>query len=103
MKIRLKNQTGYIKEIKVGFSWTTLFFGFFVPLIRGDWKWFLIMLLVCVFTWWIACIPFAFVYNKQYIKGMLGKGWAPADEVSASVLESRGIIYSDISGKYTRN
>ncbi len=32
------------KESYVGFSWTTFFFGPFVPLFRGDFKWFFIML-----------------------------------------------------------
>lgn len=99
MKIRIKNQTGYIKEVKVGFSWTTLLFGFFVPLFRGDWKWFAIMLLVCLVVGgttmipWIASFVFAFTYNNQYLKAMLEKGWIPADESSANVLDSKGIAY----------
>ena len=28
-----------MKLAPVGYSWTNLFFGFFVPLFRGDWKW----------------------------------------------------------------
>lgn len=60
------------------------------------------MLLVCVFTWWVACIPFAFLYNKQYLKGMMEKGWVAADEISAVELERRGVTYSDIKAKYTR-
>ena len=34
MKVFMKNQFGAMKQVKVGFSWTMLFFGFLVPLIR---------------------------------------------------------------------
>lgn len=39
MKVFMRNSYGAMKQVKVGYSWTVLFFGFFVPLIRGDWKW----------------------------------------------------------------
>lgn len=32
MKIRVRNDIDKRKEIKLGFSWSTLFFGVFVPL-----------------------------------------------------------------------
>lgn len=41
MKVMLKNEnTGQIKQAKIGFSWTVFFFGFFPAIFRGDWKWF---------------------------------------------------------------
>ena len=38
-----------VKEAPVGFSWTVLFFGGFVPLVRGDWGYFFIMLVANYF------------------------------------------------------
>lgn len=35
MKIVLRHESGLVKEVKKGFSWTFLFFGLFVPLVRG--------------------------------------------------------------------
>ncbi len=44
MKVNMKNSVGVIKKVKVGFSWTTFFFGGFVAMFRGQWgevaKWF---------------------------------------------------------------
>lgn len=75
MKQIMKNEIGQVKIVKEGFSWTTLFFGVFVPLYRGDWKWFLIMLIVNLFTYGLGSIVFAFIYNKIYIDDLLAKGY----------------------------
>jgi len=37
--ITFKSKNQVVKNAPVGFSWTTLFFGFFPALIRGDWLW----------------------------------------------------------------
>lgn len=100
MKINLKHQSGLVKQVKVGFSWTTLFFGFFVPLIRGDWKWGLIILLVSCATCGLANIVFAFIYNKQYLADMIEKGWVPADEIGINALLARGIISPEMANNY---
>ena len=100
MKIRLRNTAGVVKEVKVGFSWTTFFFGFIPALIRGDLKWALIMVLLAgvagVFTLgvgaWIPGIIFSFIYNKIYIKNLMEKGYTPESESDKSVLVSKGII-----------
>lgn len=73
--IVLRNEMGITKQVKVGFSWTMLLFGVFVPLYRGDIKWFLITLFVGFLTvgisWWI----FPFFYNKVYYEDLLSKGY----------------------------
>ncbi|MGM0842241.1 MAG: DUF2628 domain-containing protein [Bacillota bacterium] len=100
MKARLQNQADVTKEVKVGFSWTTFFFGFFPALFRGDLKWAAIMFIMAavvgVFTLgfgaWIPGIIFSFVYNKIYIKDLLEKGYRPADEATQNELQSRGIV-----------
>lgn len=66
---------GAIKEAPVGFSWTVFFFGFFPPLFRGDWKWAVIIFLLAVVTFGLSNFVFMFIYNKCYIKDLIGAGY----------------------------
>ncbi len=101
--IKLLNpQTQEQKEVPVGFSWTYFFFGFMVPLLRGDWKWAIIsfipwaiffasgflqnipLLLSIVigildFGYLLAWIIFAFFYNKLYVKSLIEEGFQALD------------------------
>jgi len=64
--------TGITKEAPVGLSWTVLFFAFFPPLFRGDWKWAAIMFLPTIITLGLSGLLFMFIYNKLYIKDLIG-------------------------------
>ncbi|WP_164864274.1 HrgC protein [Helicobacter pylori] len=81
-----------IKKGLVGFSWTTFFFGFFVPIIRGDARWAIVMVVAALFTFGLSNIVFAFIYNKQYTTRLLESGYEPADEYSRGILRSRDMI-----------
>ncbi|MDM7858876.1 hypothetical protein [Thiopseudomonas acetoxidans] len=67
--------TGAMKEAPVGFSWTVFFFGFFPPLFRGDWKWAIIMFIIAMITFGLSNLVFMFIYNKLYIKDLIGSGY----------------------------
>ena len=75
-KVVMENpNTGHIKEAPVGFSWTVFFFGFFPALFRGDWKWAIIMLALGMLTFGFSGLVFMFIYNKLYIKDLVGSGF----------------------------
>ena len=94
-EIRLKHEaSGMVEKAVIGFSWTTLFFGIFVPLLRGDWKWVFIGLVITFFTMGIGWIFIPFIYNKSFVKGLLLKGYKPADEESKQALISGGIPFA---------
>jgi hypothetical protein len=93
MQISMVNPTtNQVKQRKLGFSWTTLFFGFWVALFRGDWKWTLIQLLIGIFTFGLSSIVFAFIYNKINLNELIEKGYRPADEFSSTALRGKGLI-----------
>ena len=95
MFVNLKNpQTSVVQQTKVGFSWTMFFFGALVPLLRADWKWFLLYLAMAIFTLGIAGIALSFMYNKIYIKERLNEGWVPNSNADKTILQSNGIILS---------
>lgn len=95
MKVLLRNQIGQIKECKIGFSWTNLFFGWLTPLVRGDYKNFAIQLVVQLLTFSISVLVFPFFYNKQYINGLLEKGYYPADENTGRILVEKGYLVTN--------
>ena len=102
-KVSLKHkQSGVIKAVPVGFSWTTFFFGGFPALLRGDLKWAVIMWIVwlaglglSIFTFGITSLVFGIVlgviYNKRYVVERLEEGYVPADDHSRNVLLQAGI------------
>jgi hypothetical protein len=74
--IQFQNKhTGSIALAPVGFSWTVLFFGFFPPILRKDWKWAFIVFFAAIFSWGFSNLLFAFIYNKSYIKGLFLDGY----------------------------
>ena len=97
--VMLKHKdSGVIKRGYYGFSWTTLFFGFFPALFRSDFQTFIgafvVMLILGLFTFgvgaWIAAFAWAFLYNGYYTRKLLERGYVIADsEGTASEARAR--------------
>jgi hypothetical protein len=83
------HQCGVQKEMPIGFSWTLLFFGACVPLLRGDLKWALIFTLLSLGTLGVSWFLVPFFYNGYYIKECLEKGYLPLHKADAEELDRR--------------
>jgi hypothetical protein len=88
---------GLIKKGYYGFSWTYLFFGWFVPLFRGELGVAALHLLFSVITFGFWQLIVAFLYNRQYMTRMLEKGYRLHDneEVMAAARLKLGIAKTD--------
>jgi hypothetical protein len=80
--INLTHKSGAKKSIPDGISGTAIFFGCFVPLFRGDFKWAAISFLTCVIGSFLLFIPTIFMwiwlivkYNEQYLIDLTNEGW----------------------------
>lgn len=74
MKLK-HHSSGHEIEAPTGFSFTTLFFGIFVPLLRSDVSGSIIMFIAVFLTGGLAWLVFPFIYNGMYIKSLQKQGY----------------------------
>ena len=72
--------SGLVKKGYFGFSWTYLFFGWFVPLFRGELVVALLHLVFTILTFGIWQLVTAFLFNKQFMTRQLEKGYELYDD-----------------------
>ncbi len=68
-------RTGQSRIAMIGFSWTTLLFGPFPMVFRGNWKRFVIVLLIGIVTLGISNVFFAFTVNRMHVQDLLNDGF----------------------------
>ena len=92
-KVRIIHSvSGMGKNGYVGFSWTYLLFGWFVPVIRGELG-VGVLHLVITFVWFgLSQLIFPFLYNRQYMNRMLTSGWR-LDPVDANYELAKRVLY----------
>tara|TARA_B100002019_G_C21239733_1_gene584808 strand:+ start:93 stop:461 length:369 start_codon:yes stop_codon:yes gene_type:complete len=79
-KINVKhNESGIQKNCFVGYSWTYFFFGFFVPIFRGEISIGVFHLIFSLVTFGIFQLIMPFLYNKQYSTRLLNNSWSLND------------------------
>jgi hypothetical protein len=85
--------TGQIKSGYFGFSWTYFFFGWWVPLLRGELSTAAFHLLFTIFTFGLWQLIVCFVYNSPYTNRRIVEGYRFADfeEINASAAKKLGI------------
>jgi len=77
----IQKGTGKRANAPVGFSWTVLFFGFYVPLLRRDFKNAGIIFLALIVSSLlfplsiVALIYLSYVYNKFYVEKLINDGY----------------------------
>ena len=99
MNIKVSNDVYndvYMREIKLGFSWTYLFFGCAVSIIREDWKWAIIHFVVEFVLGLISPVGIALFlyrffmalfYNKIYAKELVKEGYSGITEAEERELQ----------------
>ncbi|MDP7554467.1 MAG: hypothetical protein QF447_07735 [Candidatus Thioglobus sp.] len=75
-KVYIKHkESGMMKIGGYGFCWTYFFFGFFVPIFRGELGVGALHLIFTCVTFGVWQLIACFIYNKQYMTRMLTSGW----------------------------
>ena len=85
--IRMRHpNTGIVKRGYYGFSWTYLFFGFWVPVFRGHYQMAFMHFLIWLFgvitlTWLPVQILMSFFFNKFYTQRLIEDGYRFFDDM----------------------
>lgn len=75
MYTTLEDNNGRRKSVKNGFSWTSLLFGVFVPMFRGDLTGLMIQLVLALITGGLSWFVVPFFYNSRYKDRLIDKGY----------------------------
>jgi hypothetical protein len=71
--------SGIRKTARLGWSWTYYYFGFLVPIFRGEITIAVLHLVITIFTLGLFQIVWSFLYNKQHMTRLLTSGWILSD------------------------
>jgi hypothetical protein len=71
--------SGIRKTARLGWSWTYYYFGFIVPIIRGEIGVAVLHLVITLVTFGLFQIIWSFFYNKQHITRLMTSGWVLDD------------------------
>jgi hypothetical protein len=82
-------KSGLQKNGYYGYSWTYLFFGFLVPIFRGEIGIGLLHLVFSVLTGGLFQIIMSYLYNKQFTQRQILAGWEIRDPASLGVQARR--------------
>ncbi len=89
-RVLIKHQaSGLTRNGYVGFSWTYLFFGFLVPMFRGELGISALHLFFSIITGFIWQLYACFMYNKWFMTRMLTRGWVLADSETMNTLAAQ--------------
>ena len=80
MIVSMKNESGLVRQVKVGFSWTSFFFGGLPFFFRGM-PWHAVLwIILSLFTFGISNLILMFIINKQTAHYYLERGYKPVGE-----------------------
>ena len=71
--------SGIRKTARLGWSWTYYYFGFLVPIFRGEITIAVLHLVITIFTLGLFQVIWSFLYNKQHMTRLLTSGWILSD------------------------
>tara|TARA_Y100001936_G_scaffold157095_1_gene153367 strand:+ start:572 stop:946 length:375 start_codon:yes stop_codon:yes gene_type:complete len=81
-------KSGIEKNCFVGYSWTYFFFGFFVPIFRGEISIGIFHLIFSIVTFGVFQLVMPFLYNKQASIRLLLNGWELNDSEENNLFAS---------------
>ena len=88
--ILLKHKdSGIRKTARLGWSWTYYYFGFLVPIFRGEITIAVLHLVITIFTLGLFQIIWSFLYNKQHVTRLLTSGWILSDSLEVEEFAKR--------------
>jgi len=94
--VMVNNEKEKIKDSPAGFSWTTLVFGFWPALLRGDFLGTLVIMIINAGTgsypvlYVLSSVMVSIFYNYTYINRKIGKGYELPTDNSKELLKKHG-------------